>query len=120
MHFKTLCRISSKAESTHPNVPSPPHIKILNCSTFRNIYNLKKRGNYWQILNSFYVTGFFLQTHENIRKPSAVLGVRKETNGLTITCPKSTLETLEKGAKYVQNYENTRTTSMTSFWCFYC
>ena len=35
---------------------------------------------------------------------------------LTITCSKSTIETLEKEVKYVQ-IQNTRTTS---FWCFYC
>ena len=36
------------------------------------------------------------------------------------TCSKSTIETLEKGVKYVQvNNENTRTTSMTSSWCLY-
>ena len=63
----------------------------------------KEEIKYWQILKSFYVTGFFLQKRENIRKPSTVLVVWKETNGLTIACPKSTLETLEKGAKYVQN-----------------
>ena len=34
---------------------------------------------------------------------------------LTLICSKSTIETLEKGAKYVQvNNKNTRTTSMSS------
>ena len=33
---------------------------------------------------------------------------------LTFTCSKSTIETLEKGVKYVNN-ENTRTESMTLF-----
>ena len=37
------------------------------------------------------------------------------------TCSKLTIETLEKGAKYVQtNKKDTRTTLITSFWCLYC
>ena len=40
---------------------------------------------------------------------------------LTFTCSKSTIETLEKGVKYVQiNHKDIKTTSMTSFWCLYC
>ena len=62
----------------------------------------KEEIKYWQILKSFYVTGFFLQKRENIRKPSAVLGVWKETNGLTIACPKSTLEALV----FIVNFEH--------------
>ena len=37
---------------------------------------------------------------------------------LTLTCSKSTIETLEKGVRYVNN-KNTMT-SLTSFWCFCC
>ena len=40
---------------------------------------------------------------------------------LTFTCSKLTIETLEKGVKYIQiNNKNTKTMSLTSFWCFYC
>ena len=33
----------------------------------------------------------------------------------TIEAPKSTIETPDEGAKYVQNYQND-----TMFWCLYC
>ena len=46
---------------------------------------------------------------------------RVEDNQLTFTSSKPTVETLEKGVKYVQsNNKNTWTMSMRSFWCFYC
>ena len=44
-----------------------------------------------------------------------------ENTQLTFTCSKSTIETLEKGVKYVQLFNN-KNTGMTSksFWYFYC
>ena len=39
---------------------------------------------------------------------------------LTVTCSKSTIETLKKGAKYFEvKNKNTRTTKI-MFWSFYC
>ena len=38
---------------------------------------------------------------------------------LAFTCSKSTLETLEKGVKYIQSWQYTRMMSLASFWCFH-
>ena len=47
-------------------------------------------------------------------------GISLKTTQLTVTCSKSTIETLEKGKKYFEvNNKNTRMT-LTLFWCFYC